>query len=516
MSKHDKNSDNQAPQGAGDEALDNQPAQDERVDDPRIEVDLRYAQSSQLVQGESEDRLLISANTLREPVSFRARVKENLLVRECLGALYDVVSGDFSYKPKDRSAYLAFQAMKKQSATASAWEARQAYFDWVERNDPNAWLILDPVVSVFPDRLTFEVFSRDEGAYALASIANEAFDFEGQPPEKTRCGTTNIDFSEDFATAIERMRSYHQTWFEIGSESVAVETARAALNEQGRDQGDEPAAGETFKTVEKKIRLPFSWLRGFLQVQSAGLLSRSGFELKPMDFYNLLRHLRLHKDQKKGGRAIRIELVPGQVPRLVLEPWNLVMETTGGIYKGSRPEIVRLWGRRRLKLLARLLPLAQSIEVHVLGSGMPAYFVIQAGPVSFTLALTGFSASNWSQSLAFDLILPREEESDKAGKALDRILGHLKTVRSAGLDALSAQLKLTRAEVLAAVQSGCQQGLIIYDLHSCRLRPLLDEPLPLETLRFRNRRERLAYDLLAKSAVRLESEEHIHEVGVEL
>ncbi|HEY9842486.1 MAG TPA: SWIM zinc finger family protein, partial [Candidatus Obscuribacterales bacterium] len=482
----------------------------------RIAVDLRYAQSSQLVQGESEDRLLISANTLREPVSFRARVKENLLVRECLGALYDVVSGDFSYKPKDRSAYLAFQAMKKQSATASAWEARQAYFDWVERNDPNAWLILDPVVSVFPDRLTFEVFSRDEGAYALASIANEAFDFEGQPPEKTRCGTTNIDFSEDFATAIERMRSYHQTWFEIGSESVAVETARAALNEQGRDQGDEPAAGETFKTVEKKIRLPFSWLRGFLQVQSAGLLSRSGFALKPMDFYNLLRHLRLHKDQKKGGRAIRIELVPGQVPRLVLEPWNLVMETTGGIYKGSRPEIVRLWGRRRLKLLARLLPLAQSIEVHVLGSGMPAYFVIQAGPVSFTLALTGFSASNWSQSLAFDLILPREEESDKAGKALDRIVGHLKTIRSAGLDELSVQLKLTRAEVLAAVQSGCQQGLIIYDLHSCRLRPLLDEPLPLETLRFRNRRERLAYDLLAKSAVRLESEEHIHEVGVEL
>lgn len=460
----------------------------------RQPVELRYAQSSELLQDESVDTLLLSANTLRGPVKFTAKVKEPLRVRECLGALYDVVSGDFSYKPKDRSAYLAYQAMKKQSAGASAWEARQAYLDWLGRNDPLAWLLLDPVVSVFPDQLTFEVFSKDEGAYAQVSIANEAFEIEGD----TQYGTTNIDFSQAFATALDRMRSYRETRFDILSESVAVSTSSEA-GPQG--------------ALEKKIQLPTSWLRGFLQVQSAGLLPHASFSLAPIDLYNLLRHLRLNKDRKKGGRALRIELVPGQRPRLVLEPWNLVLETSGEVYTGRRPEIVKLWGRRRLSAIARMLPEAEKIEVHVLGSGMPAYFVLSAGPVTFTLALTGFSASNWSQSLAFDLILPRRADGSKA---LEAVLKVLKKARSLSLDELATAAKLGPDDVLAAVQAGCQQGLILYDLHSCRLRPLLDQPLPAETLRFRNPRERQAYDLLARGAVQLESEEHLHEVGVEI
>ena len=59
--------------------------------------------------------------------------------------------------------------------------------------------------------------------------------------------------------------------------------------------------------------------------------------------------------------------------------------------------------------------------------------------------------------------------------------------------------------------------MLIYDLHSCRLRPLLDEPVPEDELKFRNQRERKAHDLLAvKNAVKLESENHIHDVGIEI
>lgn len=465
--------------------------------DPRQDIDLRYTRSSELLQGEQADTVLLSANTLREPVSFKAVVKERVLVRECLSALYDVVSGDFSYKPKDRSAYLAFTAMKKQ--TANAWEARQAYFDWIARNDPDAWLILDPVVSVYPDALSFEVFSKDEGAYAMASIKLSAFEIEGD----NRYGTTNIDFSKDFAAAIQRLRSYRETRLDITHEQVAISHDRPTESDQ---------------TVAKQIKLPTSWLRGMLQVQSAGLMSGSRFSLAPMDLYNLLRHLRLNKDRKKGGRALRIELTPGQPPRLVLEPWNLVLTSTGPAYTGRQPQLVRLWGRRRLNVLARLLPLADNIEVHVLGSGLPAWFVITAGPVTFTLALTGFGASNWSQSLAFDLLLPDLSHSEDP--SLKAVLAHLKQVRVASLEALSDSLKLSRQQVLAAVQSGCRQGLMMYDFASCRLRPLLDEPLPPEALRYRNRRERLAYDLLQSvnksNAVSLTSEEHLHGIGIEI
>src|SRR5204862_3222525 len=120
-------------------------------------------------------------------------------------------------------------------------------------------------------------------------------------------GTTNIDFSPTLYAGLQQMRSDRQTRLSIGREGVKVATA---------------AAGEV---LEKQIRVPDTWLRGFLQVQSAAALPRDRFDLAPIDLYNALRHLRLHADRKGQRRGLRIELVPGEPPRLVLEPWNVVI-----------------------------------------------------------------------------------------------------------------------------------------------------------------------------------------------
>lgn len=459
-------------------------------------VDLQYKQNSKLLQNDNEDHLVIGTNTLRKAVNFKAKIKDSLLFRECFTTLYEVVSGDFSYKPKDRSTYLAYQSMKKQTSSSSDWEARQAYFDWLMRNDMDTWFILDPVVSVFDDQLTFEVFSKDEGAYAMLSISKEAFEINGE----LKTGTTNIDFSNEFISSIKQMRSHRETYLDIGSEQVEIETKKEHQ--------------DTNKTIEKKIKLHDSWLRGFLQVQSASLLNYSKFDMKPIDLYNVIRHLSLNKDQKKGGRAIRIELIPDELPRLILEPWNIVIQTSGNIYKGSRPEIIRLWGRKRLKILSGLLGSAQSIEVYLLGSGMPAYFVVKMDKATFTLAVTGFSSSNWSQGLVFDLLLPRENQENKA---LDLIIKSLNKKPLMSIEELKKELKIDQKELFSGLQNGCQKGVLMYDMTICRLRPLLDEMPTWDALEFRNRKERKAYDLIAqKDSVILESEEHIHGVGVEL
>lgn len=468
---------------------------DKEIENKVHEVNLEYKQNSTLVHTENTDTVIIGTNSLRKSVSFNAKIKDNLLFRDCFTSLYEVVSGDFSYKPKDRSAYLAFQAMKKQTSSASDWEARQAYFDWLMRNDIDTWFILDPVVSVFPDQITFEVFSKDEGAYAMLSIDKEAFEVEGE----LKYGTTNIDFSNEFVSAIKQMRSYRETHLNIGSEQVEIETKKEK---------------ESHKTIEKKLKLPDSWLRGFLQVQSASLLTYTKFDLKPIDLYNVIRHLSLNKDQKKGGRAIRVELIPGELPRLVLEPWNIVIQTSGNIYKGSRPEIIRVWGRKRLKVLSGLLGIADSIEVFLLGSGMPAYFVVKMGLATFTLAITGFSAANWSQGVVFDLLLPREKAENKT---LEAIIKALNKKPLMSIDELKTELKIDGKELLSGLQNGCQKGLLMYDMTSIRLRPLLDEMPTWDEMKFRNMKERKAFDLIAKKdTVVLESEEHIHDVGVEL
>jgi hypothetical protein len=461
---------------------------------PATTLTAAYADASRLVTSGGTARLALFGNVRRDPVHLDGVLKEPLLFREAMATLYALVGSDYRYVPKDRTAYLAYLRQRREAASLSLRQSQQEFFEWALRNDPLAFTLLDPVVTVHPDQLFFEVFSKDEATYAKFGVDFSAFDLAGQPT----CGTTNIDFSPALFAGIEQMRSYRQTTLSVGKEAVALATTSAG------------------KVLEKQIRVPDSWLRGFLQVQSAAALPRDKFRLSPIDLYNLLRHLRLHGDLKGRRRGLRIELVPGEAPRLVLEPWETVLTSTVGAYQGRAARVVRVWGRRRLLLLKRLLPFVAQVEGHLLGSGLPSFWVLRAGPVTLMLGLTGFTAANWSQAASFDLLLPRRRYG---GEALERILGHLATVWVADVKQLAVATGLKGEALLEGLQAGCQQGKLMYDVaaDAYRLRALTETPLDLPRLEYRNQRERTAHDLVARrGAVQIVSENRIAGTGLEL
>jgi predicted DNA-binding WGR domain protein len=461
---------------------------------PATDVSIAYADASRLVSGGDQAELALFANVHRDPVKLDGLIKDPLRFREAMATLYAIVGSDYRYVPKDRTAYLAYLRLRRETAILSLRQSQQTFFDWMLRNDPLAILILDPVVTVHPDEVFFEVFSKDEGTYAKLAFDLRAFELAYQPA----CGTTNIDFSQALFAGIEQMRSYRQTRLSIAREAVKLAT---------------PAAGGV---LQKRVKVPDSWLRGFLQVQSAAALPADTFTLAPIDLYNLLRHLRMHGDRKGKRRGLRIELVPGDAPRLVLEPWETVLPATAGIYKGRASRVIRLWGRRRLLLLRRLLPFAERIEVSVLGSGLPSFWVLRAGAVTLTFGLSGFTAANWSQAASFDLLLPRKT---LAPEQLEPVLRYLSTVWVADLKHLQSATGLKGAALFEALQAGCQQGKLMYDLAAgvYRLRALTETPLDLSRLEYRNQRERSAHDLLARrGAVKIVSENRIAGTGTEL
>lgn len=479
----------------GEEAVATEPAAD------RIEFALAYEGASQVVARAGTSTVALFGNTYRTPVRASGRILDPLRFREVVSVFHEIVGSDFRYKPKDRSAYLAYQRLKKANASLSAWQAQQAYHEWLQRNDPDAWTALDPVATVHPDELFLEVFSKDEGTYARLGIDWSAFELDGELGH----GTTNIDFGQTLFDGLQRMRSYRESRLEIGTRVGASET------------GSGSAALGTESAIRKRLRLPASWLRGFLQVQSAAALGRTSFRLEPIDLYNVLRFLRLNADRKRARRAMRIELVPGERPRIVLEPWEEeVFESTGPVYAGRVPQVVRIWGRRRLMMLRRLLPLLDSVEVHILGSGMPSFWVLRAGAYTLTLGLSGFTASNWSQAMSFDLLLPR---SSLMTPQLTRALDELASRKFASREALAEATGLSLSEVTEVMQQASQQGKVMLDIdrNLYRIRPLTEEPLDLVRLEFRNDRERLAHDLLAeKDAVKLVSETPLPGGGVEV
>ena len=437
---------------------------------------LRYQQPSEF----HHDHVQLFSQLQRDAVQFSGKLKQPLAFREALATLFAIVGSDYRYVPKDRTAYTAFMQMRRSNQNQGLAKAYRAYFDWLLRNDPLAYLILDPVISVHPDAVVMEVFSKDEGCYASLSFDHNFFASEGH----VQYGTTNIDFSPELAQGIEQIRSFRETQLTIGQQAVGLtsQTAEALPNSE---------------VIEKRINVPQSWLRGFLQVQSSAQLAADVFYLKPLDLYNALRYLRLHADVKGKRRGLRIELEPKQAPRLVLEPHDVVINGSAEAYQGKVAKVVRLWGRRRLQLIKRFLPYTQSIEVRLLGNGMPSFWILRGEGMTLTVAITGFTASNWSQALNFDLLLPRRADSLAT---LKTVTSHLQSVWVAPLNEIANHTGLEVVACRAALQQACQQGLVTYDAaHQVyRYRPLTEQPLDMSQFQFRQPAEKLAYDLLSR------------------
>src|SRR5207253_3260368 len=121
----------------------------------------------------------------------------------------------------------------------------------------------------------------------------------------------------------------------------------------------------------------------------------------------------------KSPRAVRFELTPGAPVTIVLEPWEkrIVLHTTP--YTGARAEVIRTWGRDRLRVLARLLPLLDGADVYLLGTGLPSFWVMRMGEMKLTLGLSGWTANDWtSGGSAIDQLAPPVKPGDDVMKSI--------------------------------------------------------------------------------------------------
>jgi len=474
-----------------------------------VEFKYGYKGSSSVENQPDRTGLLFSPDLNRAPTFFRGELAQGVAFREAISALHDVVVSDLRYKPKDRSEYLAWVAQQelldfadvsqKRSKTAARirevsqeldrlrdlsrerlapfYRARQKYFDYLYRRDINAWYVLDPVITVHPDEVFFECFSQDESTYARLGTSFEVY----KQVQEFACGTTNVDYSQQLYDEFQKVRSYKATTFEVDPSGFAVNTQ----NE------------ESYKEV--KIDLPDSWVRGFLQVSSAMSLPMLSFQLHPMDLHNFCFVLRRHRETK-GPRSMRYLLRPGQPVKVLFEPWNIEVVCRRSIYEGSEEAEVRVWGRRRLHVLERLIPVAKSFTVHLLGTGLPSFYVADLNSMSFTLGLSGWTANDWSTAGNFDLMAPRAAVDEVTKR---RVFEGLKENWREDPAALSRRLGIDRKLVLGALSAYTQAGRAIYDLNKgvYRVRELSREPLPMDRLRFSSEREEKASKWVEAGAV---------------
>jgi hypothetical protein len=434
-------------------------------------LNTKYSGASGVEQGLTTGKVGFATNLLRESTYFKGRLARPLVFREALGALHGVVISDFRYKPKDRIAFQAWLAeqdkkflmgLKAKSAEAKLelerveaqiavldkkreerrqpfYKARQQYFEYVYPHQYELNYLFDPVITVHPDEVFFEAFSKDESSYARLGAKQALF----SGVDGMQLGTTNIDFSHKLARQLDRIRTYRQTDFDISPSGFTVTTSGPG--------------GGTHK--EKKIELPESWVAGFHQVQSTMAMGLTSFEVSPIDMFNIVRVL-TRKKTRTSPRALRWELVVGKRIKAVLEPWELPIETST-VWKGPKDVVVRTWGRDRLKTLARLLPVAKTVKVYLAGLGMPSMYDVDLGDCTFTLALSGWTDNDWAGGTKFDLLSRRLNGS---GSDLMVTYEALKVPRFATDVDIAAKTGLGLEKTRSALNYLCQVGRCMFDL----------------------------------------------------
>ena len=337
------------------------------------------------------------------------------------------------------------------TALRALGEAIWSQDQWMARDDYLA-NVLDPIITVHPDRVMFEAFTGDQGAYVALHVDRDLFETEGE----VITGTTNVDFTAWLWAALAEMRSSRETWLRIGAEGFEVRT----LNSGGR--------------FEKKVDVPDPWVRGFLQTQGAMSMSGTHLRVRPVDLLAAIRWLRYTK-ARVSPRGMRFVFEPGQDAQLILEPWEHVVPLKGAEHHYTEPRTIRVWGRRKLKLIEPLLPFAEHVDIYLKGRSMPSFYAVKLPGMTFVLGIGG-AAEGFRDTASFELLgSTRKVEPAE----LERVVALLiqKTSLTPKYAAEACRIPLETAQ--SALEKLCRLGRAMFDVQTrqFRHRELFEKPL---------------------------------------
>jgi hypothetical protein len=180
--------------------------------------------------------------------------------------------------------------------------------------------ILDPVLTSNEEMLRLEGFSGCCGVYARVDLPTEAFDGEWRGR-----GTTNVDFNQPMRNALLRLRDEQDVRFAVGANEVLLTSG----------------AGEI---VEKKVKLPLRWIKGFSEVQA----------------YQPRLALKMEVDAAEALRFVRTLPASG-VPKTT----SYAVPAGRSLRLSQRPhkDAVPVLGTHRVKVIEPLLPRAQGLRI---------------------------------------------------------------------------------------------------------------------------------------------------------
>lgn len=313
----------------------------------------------------------------------------------------------------------------------------------------------DPVVTCNRDRLRFEGFSGCCGVYVRVDLLPDAVD-----GDFCGLGTTNVDFNPPMVQALARVRDRERVALSVGQDEVRVETGREAI-------------------VEKKVKLPARWIRGFVEVQAVLRRMALRHELPGVEANRFLRSLPRMSTHRRttwivpAGRGLRLS-------------------------QRDARDSVRVGGLERLRVLEPLCPEAKVLRVFGENETGATAWELDFGDCRFQVAL---SPEVWRGFSGEGQVLEDLAASDR-GTLLSRVRSELNWAWSIEADDLARRCRVDRSKTEQALSVLGTRGLVGYDLTEAAY---YHRELPFDLSQVERLQPRLvnARKLLAEDAVRV-------------
>ena len=203
----------------------------------------------------------------------------------------------------------------------------------------------DPVVTCGGGLLRFEGFSGCCGVYGRLDLNPEAYD--GLVAAQ---GTTNVDFNAEMRGALARIGDRESVSLAVGDEEVTLL--------RGSEQ-----------IVERKVKLPLRWLKGFVEVQA----------------YKARMKRRVELDRVAGVRLLR------SIPRGIKGNSPVWLTSAGRTVRFGRSATkgaVKVSGLERLRLIEELAPVMKGLRIYAEEDGETSVWEADLGRQLFSLALS--------------------------------------------------------------------------------------------------------------------------------
>ncbi len=274
---------------------------------------------------------------------------------------------------------------------------------------------LDPVVTSSQEYLRFEGFSTCCGVYVRLDAKTDAFSIR-----HLNKGTTNVDFNASMQIALAKLQNSKKSSLQIGSEEFVL------------NHGDETA-------VEKRVKLPLRWLKGFGEIQNIQSKLEFKFEISTGKSLHWFRRI---PKGRGSAHPVHVGIRNGQLHSS----------------QRSLPGGVKVSGLLRLKVLEPLLASNGKLTVWADNELGVSAWTIESDLGRFTIVISpdlyrGFSGEGQLLSYLTDSCNINQE-----------VRAQLNWSSEVTAKSMAEQLNVNPGEIHVALQQLSAEGLLGYDL----------------------------------------------------